>query len=224
MFTGLIEGTGTLLRIDRHGPDARMVIQAGYAMEDIALGESIAVDGACLTVVSFQKNVFTVDVSAETLSRTTLGCKTPGSRFNLERALRLGDRLGGHLVSGHVDGIGILNQRSSEGRSWRLVFGMPIDLSRYVIAKGSIAINGISLTVNGCEADQFDVNVVPHTAQMTTIDNWQVGTEVNLETDLIGKYVEKMARAWSTSPGSDPSALQPSAIDAGFLRKHGFMD
>jgi riboflavin synthase len=224
MFTGLIEGTGTLVRTDRHGPDAKMVIQADYAMGTIVLGESIAVDGACLTVVSFDKKVFTVDVSAETLERTTLGRKTPGSRFNLERAMRLGDRLGGHLVSGHVDGIGTLKQRYSEGRSWRLVIGMPTVLNRYIIAKGSIAINGISLTVNGCESDQFDVNIVPHTARMTTIADWQSGTEVNLETDVIGKYVEKMVQAWSTSPGSDQPASPPSSIDADFLRKHGFLD
>lgn len=224
MFTGLIEGTGTLVRIDRQGPDAKMVIRADFALEKVVLGESIAVDGACLTVVSHQKDLFTVDVSVETLSRTTLGRKPPGSRFNLERAMRLGDRLGGHLVSGHVDGIGVLKNRYAEGRSWRLAFGMPAELSRYVIAKGSIAINGISLTVNGCETEQFDVNIVPHTAQVTTIGTWQIGVEVNLETDLIGKYVEKMVRAWASSPGPDPSGSQPSSISADFLRKHGFVD
>lgn len=222
MFTGLIEGTGTLVRIDRHGPDAKMVLRADFALDKVVLGESIAVDGACLTVVSYQKDLFTLDVSAETLNRTTLGRKPPGSRFNLERAMRLGDRLGGHLVSGHVDGIGVLKNRYPEGRSWRLAFGMPPELARYVIAKGSIAINGISLTVNGCESEQFDVNIVPHTAQATTIGDWQTGTEVNLETDLIGKYVEKMVRAW-TSPGSSQSGTPSSSISADFLRKHGFV-
>lgn len=224
MFTGLIEGTGTLVRIDRQGPDARMVIRADFALESVVLGESIAVDGACLTVVSHQKDVFAVDVSAETLSRTTLGRKAPGSRFNLERALRLGDRLGGHLVSGHVDGLGVLKNRYAEGRSWRLVLGMPSELSPYVIAKGSIAINGISLTVNGCETGQFDVNIVPHTARATTIGDWQIGVEVNLETDLIGKYVEKMVRAWIPLPASERSGSQSAAVSADFLRKHGFMD
>jgi len=220
MFTGLIEGTGSLLRIDRHGPDARMVIQAHYAMERLALGESIAVDGACLTVAAFQGDVFTADVSAETLSRTTLGRKAPGSRFNLERALRMGDRLGGHLVSGHVDGIGILRDRYQEGRSLRLFFEIPEDLSVYTIEKGSIAINGISLTINGCGEGRFDVNIVPHTARETTVDDLQTGREVNIETDLIGKYVQKMLGSWKTSSEKKETA---SRIDSTFLREHGFL-
>jgi riboflavin synthase len=222
MFTGLIEGTGTLVRTDRHGPDARMVIQANYALDELKLGESIAVDGACLTVVAFQRGLFTADVSAETLSRTTLGRKLPGTRFNLERALQIGDRLGGHLVSGHVDAIGTLKERIVEGRSWRLVFRVPEGLGKYIIEKGSIAINGVSLTVNGCQAGFFDVNVIPHTAQVTSIGDLQIGAEVNLETDLIGKYVEKMVQSWM--PGQPKqSTAQPSVIDAAFLQKHGFL-
>jgi riboflavin synthase len=223
MFTGLIEGTGTLVRTDHHGPDAKMVIQANYSLEDLVLGESIAVDGACLTVVAFQKNLFTADVSAETLERTTLGRKLPGSRVNLERALRLGDRLGGHLVSGHVDAVGVLHERSTEGRSWRLVFRVPESFSKYIIAKGSIAINGISLTVNGCQPGQFEVNVVPHTAKSTTIGDLQIGSEANLESDLIGKYVEKMVQSWAPVQ-SGHSAAKLSTIDAAFLQKHGFLD
>ncbi len=220
MFTGLIQGLGTLLRTERHGQDAAMVVQAHYAMEALTLGESIAVDGACLTVVSFQGNVFTVDVSAETLSRTTLGRKPPGSRLNLEQALRLGDRLGGHLVTGHVDGLGTLRDRRQEGRSWRLVFETPPDLQRYVIEKGSIAINGISLTVNGCSEGAFEVNVVPHTFAETTIGEVKIGEAVNLETDLLGKYVEKMLKGFlSTSK----TPVETSRIDAAFLQKHGFL-
>lgn len=220
MFTGLIEGTGTLQRIDRQGPDARMVIQANYPLVQLTLGESIAVDGACLTVISFQDKVFTVDVSAETFTRTTLGKKALGCQLNLERALRLGDRLGGHLVAGHVDGIGVLAERYHEGRSLRLLFRISSDLSRYTIAKGSIAINGISLTINGCGDDYFDVNIVPHTARETTIDQLQLGDEVNLETDLIGKYVEKMLTSWKKSPQEPRSK---SRIDTSFLEKHGFI-
>jgi riboflavin synthase len=220
MFTGLIEGTGTLLRTDRNGPDAKMVIQAHYEVGKLVLGESIAVDGACLTVVSFKGNLFTVDVSAETLGRTTLGRKAPGARLNLERALRMGDRLGGHLVSGHVDGIGVLRDRYKEGRSWRLFFNVPEDLTRYIIEKGSVAINGISLTVNGCGEGEFDVNIIPHTAQETTIGDFQIGEEVNIETDIIGKYVEKMLKGWA--PSAEKSQ-KPSKINADFLQKHGFL-
>jgi riboflavin synthase len=220
MFTGLIQGKGTLLRVERHGPDAGMVVQAQYAMEALTLGESIAVDGACLTVVSFQGNLFTVDVSAETLSRTTLGRKLPGSQFNLERALQMGDRLGGHLVTGHVDGIGLLRERRHEGRSWRLVFELPPELDRYVIEKGSIAVNGISLTVNGCGEGFFEVNIVPHTLAETTLDELRSGGEVNIETDLLGKYVEKMLKGFLSASKGSPKA---SRIDGAFLQKHGFL-
>jgi riboflavin synthase len=222
MFTGLIEGTGLLIRMDRQGLDGRMVIRAQFPVGTLVLGESIAVDGACLTVVSFQGNQFSVDVSAETLGRTTLGHKTPGVRLNLERALRLGDRLGGHLVSGHVDAIGRLGDRKDEGRSIRLYFDIPRELSRYTIEKGSIAVNGISLTINGCGEGRFDVNVVPHTAAETTIEGLQIGQEVNIETDLIGKYVEKMVAPWNGESGESRGA-RGSRIDTGFLQKHGFL-
>jgi riboflavin synthase len=190
-------------------------------MDRLVLGESIAVDGACLTVVSFQGGQFTVDVSAETFSRTTLGGKRPGARLNLERALRLGDRLGGHLVSGHVDAKGRLADRKDEGRSIRLHFDLPRGFSRYTIEKGSVAVNGISLTINGCREGRFDVNIVPHTARETTLDDLQIGQEVNVETDLIGKYVEKMLGPWSGAAGEKESRI--SRIDAGFLQKHGFL-
>jgi riboflavin synthase len=221
MFTGLIEGTGSLIRMDRRGSDAQMVIQAHFHMEHIQLGESISVDGACLTLVSFSGDVFNVDVSVETLSRTTLGKKTPGSSLNLERALRLGDRLGGHLVTGHVDGIGTLLDRYQEGRSWRLMFRAPPGLAPYIIEKGSIAVNGVSLTVNGCCDDGFDVNIVPHTGEATTMGKWRKGDEVNIETDLMGKYVEKMLKAWRTY---DESVSDKKHINVDFLQKHGFLD
>lgn len=220
MFTGLIQGKGTLLRIERHGLDVGMVVQAQYAMEALTLGESIAVDGACLTVVSFQGSLFTVDVSAETLSRTTLGRKLPGSHLNLERALQMGDRLGGHLVTGHVDGIGTLRERHQAGRSWRLVFELPPELDRYVIEKGSIAVDGISLTVNGCGEGFFEVNIVPHTLAETTLGELKIGGEANIETDLLGKYVEKMLKGLLSSSKASPEA---GRIDAAFLQKHGFL-
>jgi riboflavin synthase len=141
--------------------------------------------------------------------------------LNLERALKLGDRLGGHLVTGHVDGVGTLRDLRREGRSWRLLFQVPASLMGYLVAKGSVAVNGISLTVNGCYEDAFDVNVVPHTAQTTTIEKLQAGEEVNIETDLVGKYVEKMLRSWK---GSMEQSESEERIDVGFLQKHGFID
>jgi riboflavin synthase len=219
MFTGLIEGTGILLRTERYGPDARMVIRPDFRMETAVLGESISVDGACLTVIDFQQEIFTADVSAETLSRTTLGRKNPGSRVNLERALKLGDRVGGHLVTGHIDGIAVLKERKPEGRSLRLFFDVSRDIMRYIIEKGSVAVNGISLTVNGVSSAGFDVNIVPHTASVTTLVGMQVGVEVNIETDLIGKYVEKLAGAWVGRFEKDGPARD---IDLDFLKQHGF--
>lgn len=219
MFTGLIEGTGRLRRIDHSGADSRLTIRAEYALDDLVLGESIAVDGACLTVTDFARQLFSVDVSAETLERTTLGGKGLGTRVNLERALRLGDRLGGHLVSGHVDGVGSLIEHFQEGRSRRLVFRVDPALTRYIIEKGSVAVNGISLTVNGCGPDWFHVNIIAHTARATTIDEWKIGDRVNIETDLIGKYVEKLLAGQRQPTVKDSS---PTAIDETFLRKHGF--
>lgn len=224
MFTGLVEGTGTLLRTDHSGADARMVIKADFPMGRIVLGESISVDGVCLTVTTFQGDVFSVDASAETLYRTTLGKKQPGKLVNLERALRLGDRLGGHLVSGHVDAVGRLGERVREGKSWRLSFHVPREFDRYIVEKGSIAINGISLTVNGCGEGLFHVNIIPHTAGATTIHELRTGDEVNIETDLMGKYVEKMLLAWKPGgePGDRKESPQKVGIDLEFLARHGF--
>ena len=221
MFTGLIEGTGTLLRTERHGPDARMVISPGFRLDNPVLGESIAVDGACLTVVDFDSSSFGADVSAETLARTTLGRKNSGGRVNLERALKLGDRLGGHLVTGHIDGIGVLKEKKPEGRSLRLAFELPREMMRFVIEKGSIAINGISLTVNGVSSAGFDVNVVPHTASITTLADLRIGSEVNIETDLIGKYLHRLVSLREGSEEESPGG-SGKGIDLDLLRRHGF--
>ena len=217
MFTGLIEGTGKLKTIEPRGKDMRLSIQASFDLEGFQTGESVAVDGVCLTVVSWQARAFTVDVSQETLSRTTLGQRSVEDEVNLERALRLGDRLGGHLVNGHVDGKARVMARKQRGDSLVFVFEVVAELGRYIIEKGSVAVNGVSLTVNRCDEQSFDVNIVPHTARVTTIGSLRVGDEVNIEVDIIGKYVERFVRTIQES--DSPST---GGVDRGFLEKHGF--
>ncbi len=222
MFTGIIEGMGVIRRAVPHGGaggerDCRLEIASLVPMERVVVGESIAVDGVCLTVLSWDGTVFSADVSSETLGRTTLGGKMPGDRVNLERALSPSGRLGGHLVMGHVDCVGVMTHRREEGRSIRLFFEIPTPFDRYVVEKGSIAINGISLTVNGVERNRFDVNVIPHTASVTTIGLLKPGDHVNIETDIIGKYVEKLIEPWKRE--------QPptSKVTEEFLKTHGFI-
>ena len=217
MFTGLIEGTGKLKTIEPRGKDMRLSIQASFDLEGFQTGESVAVDGICLTVVSWQARAFTVDVSQETLSRSTLGQRSVGDEVNLERALRLGDRLGGHLVNGHVDGKARVMARKQRGDSLVFVFEVVAELGRYIIEKGSVAVNGVSLTVNRCDEQSFDVNIVPHTARVTTIGSLRVGDEVNIEVDIIGKYVERFVR-----PMQESDSPSTGGVDRGFLAKHGF--
>lgn len=217
MFTGLIEGTGKLKTLEPRGKDMRLSIQASFDLEGFQTGESVAVDGVCLTAVSWQARAFTVDVSQETLSRSILGQRSVGDEVNLERALRLGDRLGGHLVNGHVDGKARVMARKQRGDSLVFVFEVVAELGRYIIEKGSVAVNGVSLTVNRCDEQSFDVNIVPHTARWTTIGTWRVGDEVNIEVDIIGKYVERFVR--TMQEGDSPST---GGVDRGFLAKHGF--
>jgi len=217
MFTGLIEGTGKLKTVEPRGKDMRLSIQASFDLEGFQTGESVAVDGVCLTVVSWQARAFTVDVSQETLSRSTLGQRSVGDEVNLERALRLGDRLGGHLVNGHVDGKARVMARKQRGDSLVFVFEVVAELGRYIIEKGSVAVNGVSLTVNRCDEQSFDVNIVPHTARVTTIGSLRVGDEVNIEVDIIGKYVERFVR-----PMQESDSPSTGGVDRGFLAKHGF--
>ena len=165
MFTGLVEGTGKLKILERRGKDMRLSIEASFDLEGFQTGESIAVDGVCLTVISWQAKTFTVDVSQETLSRSTLGQRSVGDEVNLERALRLGDRLGGHLVNGHVDGKASVMARKQRGDSLVFAFELVAELGRYIIEKGSVAVNGVSLTVNRCDEQSFEVNIVPHTVR-----------------------------------------------------------
>jgi len=216
MFTGLVETTGTILRLERADRDLHLTVGASLEPPELKIGESIAVDGVCLTVASFQGDAFTLDLSEETVGRSTLGQRRQGDEVNLERALRLGDRLGGHLVSGHVDGTGRVAARQRRGESLAFRFEIPPELSRYLIEKGSVAVNGVSLTVNRCEGRQFEVNVVPHTTRASTMGRLKVGDVVNVEVDLIGKYVEKflLQRNGSQSTGG---------VDREFLARHGFL-
>ncbi len=196
MFTGIITDLGRVREVEPRG-DTRFVFETGYETAEIAEGASIACSGACLTVVDKGSGWFAADVSAETLSKTTLGDWKSGTPVNLERALRLGDELGGHLVSGHVDGVATLEERRSEGDSTRLAFRVPAALAGVIAPKGSVALDGVSLTVNEVEDTasgeaRFGVNIIPHTAEKTTLGGLEPGGRVNLEIDLLARYVQRL--------------------------------
>ena len=212
MFTGLVEGVGEITGSRRRAEGLKLTVSLPFPAAELTLGDSVAVAGACLTVVEIGSKTASFEVSPETLARTTLALKKAGDRVNLERALKLGDRLGGHLVTGHVDGKGALRERREGADYFQLKIEMPAALSRYVIEKGSIAIDGVSLTVNTCQGHAFTVNIIPHTAQKTTLAQLRTGDQVNLETDIIGKYVEKLLGAKSESSG----------VTAELLARHGF--
>ena len=191
MFTGIIQAIGRIHDYEARGADARMVITGGgLDFSDVSLGDSIAVNGVCLTAVALTPESFSVDVSAETL-RCTEGF-VPGAEVNLEKALRLADRLGGHLVSGHVDGVGTVHAFAPVGESHLLEIDAPAELARYIIRKGSITVNGVSLTVNKVNGTRFALNLIPHTLEMTTLKHLKAGGRVNLEVDMIARYVERM--------------------------------
>ncbi len=192
MFAGIVEEIGVVDKIQRGERSAQLSILAKTVLEGLEIGDSISVNGTCLTAVLKTDRGFVVEVSPETLRVTNLGGLGVGDGVNLERALRLGDRVDGHLVSGHVDGVGIIRQRRSEGNALVLSIDTPQDVLRYCVAKGSIAVDGISLTVNELTQSGFSVTIIPHTVKMTTLGIKAVGATVNLETDLIGKYVERL--------------------------------
>ncbi len=214
MFTGIIEGRGTILANLKSGQAARLEIEAGFELAGTGIGDSIAVNGACLTAVSLSGRRFVVDVSPESLQRTTLSRLRPGDNVNLERALRLSDRLDGHLVTGHVDGIGNLVEKSNRANAVICRFKVPQPLARYMIAKGSVAVDGVSLTINACDRESFQVSIIPHTARITTIGDKKIGDPVNIETDIIGKYIEKFVNLHKDSG---------SGIDLSFLAEKGFL-
>ena len=191
MFTGIVTDVGRVVSVADRG-DRRFVLSTGFDMRPVSLGASISCAGCCLTVVEKTESRFSVDASGETLSKTTLGAWAEGTEVNLERALRLGDELGGHLVSGHVDGVGDVVSIREEGASRRIVFEVPPGLARYIASKGSIAVDGVSLTVNEVDGRRFGVNIIPHTWTHTTFRNLVAGSRVNLEIDLLARYVARL--------------------------------
>jgi riboflavin synthase len=193
MFTGIVQGVGTVRSIEPRGGDVTVTFDTGpVSLVDVEIGGSIAVNGACLTAVRLEPNAFVADVSRETLAMTTMQGWKPGTAVNVEKALRAGQALGGHYVTGHVDGVGQVISRHDDARSVRVEFEVPPELARYVARKGSICVDGVSLTVNGAAGNRFDVNLVPHTLEVTILGGYQPGTRVNLEVDIIARYLERM--------------------------------
>jgi len=204
MFTGLITDLGRVHDVRRPSAgaadDARFIFDTAYDPAGLTVGASIACSGACLTVVDVLDGGFAVDVSGETLAKTTLGGWRPGTPVNLERSLRLGDELGGHIVTGHVDGVAEVVGREAEGGSWRFTIAVPDHLARYIAPKGSVALDGVSLTVNDVAGSRFGVNIIPHTFAVTTFGHCGVGDRMNLEIDVLARYVARqMEAAWATS-------------------------
>lgn len=218
MFTGIIQAIGTISIIEPSGEDVRLRVHTGQLdLEDVQLGDSIAVNGVCLTAVELPGDGFWADVSGETLRRTMIGKLNKGSHVNLEKALTPTTRLGGHLVSGHVDGIGEVVSRTSDGRSEQFVIRAPDNLARYIAEKGSICVDGISLTVNEVDGADFKLNIVPHTLQETTMNGFNAGSKVNLEVDIIARYLERLIQ------GEDAARSQNEGISLAKLQEHGFI-
>lgn len=196
MFTGIVQALGTVVALTPRGGDVELLVDSGsLGLADCAIGDSIAVAGACLTATRIDGTRFAADVSNETLAKTTLGALVPGRRVNLEKALRAGQALGGHYVTGHVDGVGRVVETRDDGRSWRVTFEVPAHLARYVAPKGSVTVEGVSLTVNEVDGARFGVNLIPHTREVTTLGGLQPGNPVNLEIDIIARYVERLLAA-----------------------------
>ena len=211
MFTGIIKAKGTIKAMDKRGGDVRLSVRSdGLPWSDYEVGESIAVNGVCLTAVALHEDGFDTDVSVETLDVTALGGLSPGSAVNLEPAISLGERLGGHLVSGHVDCTGQVVSREADARSIRLSIEIPKEYARYVAKKGSVCVDGVSLTVNEVSDNTFDLNIIPHTSEVTIIDDYAAGTVVNVEVDLLARYLERLLEK------------DGDGISLEFLRAHGY--
>jgi riboflavin synthase len=211
MFTGIIQATGRIASLQRRGGDVRLSVRTnGLDFASFEPGESIAVNGACLTAVTLHDDGFDADVSVETLDVTSLGNLGIGDEVNLEAPLSLGDRLGGHLVSGHIDGLGTVTSRGEDARSIRLAIEVPKALARYIAKKGSVTVDGVSLTVNDVAGAVFEVNIIPHTAEVTIIGAYVVGTQVNIEVDLLARYIERLL------------ANDGDGLSMEFLKEHGY--
>ena len=218
MFTGIIQSIGRVASITASGGDARLNIDSGdLDLGDVALGDSIATNGVCLTVVELNARGFAADLSRETLSLSTLHQLKPGSRVNLEKALTLNARLGGHLVSGHVDAIGRVRERGDDARSIRFTIEAPPQLAKYIAHKGSICVDGVSLTVNAVRGSVFELNIVPHTLRQTIMGDYRIGTQINLEVDLIARYLERLML------GEQAAEAEPAGVTETLLKARGFI-
>jgi len=218
MFTGIIEGLGAISAIRPSGQGRRLTVDADFELTGSKIGDSISVSGACLTAVRIAGRRFDADVSPETTAKTTFGAARVGERVNLERAMRLSDRIDGHLVSGHIDGTGVIESREAVGNVLVVTIGVPEDLARFMIVKGSVAVDGISLTINTLEPGRFSVCIIPHTAGLTTVGFKPKGERVNIEADMIGKYVERFLSA-----RQGPAAAPPPGVTVEMLARAGFM-
>ena len=219
MFTGIIESLGCIERVESRGKDLVLSIHSGKLdLSDVRLGDSIAVNGVCLTVTSLADNGFTADVSAESLANTHIKHYSAGTNVNLEKALTLATRLGGHMVSGHVDGVGTVIEKTNDGRSIRFDIECPSSLGKYIANKGSITVDGVSLTVTGCANNSFSLNIVPHTVAETTIQTYQKGQAVHVEVDLIARYTERLLEA-----KVEEQSRSGSKLSQNFLSEHGFI-
>jgi len=218
MFTGLVEELGIIRSVRKGANSALLVIEAEKVLDDLKTGDSVAVNGVCLTVTTLEGKSFTADVMAETLVKSNLGELKPGDRVNLERALRLGDRLGGHLVSGHIDGVGTITNKERFDIATLVTISAPEEVMRYIIKKGSVAIDGTSLTVVDFAGEKFTVSLIPHTAHATTLGHKNAGQTVNLEADIIGKYVERLLGTRGATAGEESAGITME-----LLVKNGFV-
>ena len=193
MFTGIIQGIGNISKIDSNGPDSRIVVKAGrMKLDDVKIGDSISVNGVCLSITEKTKDSFSSDLSSETLNLTTFIEIRANSKVNLEKAMSFSSRVNGHLIAGHVDGVGVIKEMKNDGRSILILIEFPEELDKYISKKGSIAVDGVSLTINGTKENTFSINIIPHTLSGSIISEYNIGTKVNIEVDLIARYLEKL--------------------------------